>query len=189
MFDSTSVPKNAKASAPGAHAVEKPRPASKTSQISKDVDPGVVLDKILDTPVTLPIRDIVGSSKEVSACLQDAIKVKKVDLGQPITSNLVTKNKHDSLIHIEMKYKNTPIDFIVDTGSELNIISRRVYNMFEGLVINPAEAVTMRDANGGSSKLLGLVQEIPVSEFEVRPVVKRPPVNWISLRWCMCAGT
>ena len=162
MFDSTPVSKPAKPAASGAHAVEKPRPASKTSQISKDVDPGVVLDKILDTPVTLPIREIVGSSKEVSACLQDAIKVKKVDLGQPITSNLVTKNKQDSLIHIEMKYKDTPIDFIVDTGSELNIISQRVYDMFEGLVINPAEAVTMRDANGGSSKLLGLVQEIPL---------------------------
>ncbi|TBU21914.1 hypothetical protein BD311DRAFT_677247, partial [Dichomitus squalens] len=61
-----------------------------------------------------------------------------------------------------MKYKDAPIDFIVDTGSELNIISKDVYDTFEGLMINPAEAVTMRDANGGSSKLLGLVREIPL---------------------------
>ena len=162
MIDGTVATKQNKTSASGAQGADKPRPANRTSQISKDVNPGVVLDKILDTPVTLPIREIVGSSKEVSACLQDAIKVKKVDFTQPITSNLVTKNKQDSLIHIEMKYKDTPIDFIVDTGSELNIISQRVYDMFEGLVINPAEAVTMRDANGGSSKLLGLVQEIPL---------------------------
>ncbi|KAI1791113.1 hypothetical protein LXA43DRAFT_973301 [Ganoderma leucocontextum] len=163
MIDGTATARRAKPSVPTtAQPADKPRATNRSSQISKDVDPGAILEKILDTSVTLPIRDVVGASKEVATCLQDAIKVKRVDFTQPIASNLVTKNKRDSLIHIEMKYKDTPVDFIVDTGSELNIISKEVYDMFEGLVINPAEAVTMRDANGGSSKLLGLVQEIPL---------------------------
>ncbi|EJF55466.1 hypothetical protein DICSQDRAFT_73871, partial [Dichomitus squalens LYAD-421 SS1] len=125
--DRTQINKT-KAAAPSAAPVEKPRPPIRTSQLSKEIDPNTILDKILDSQLTLTVREVVGVSKEVANRLQDAIKVKRVDFAQPAVSHLVTKSKRDALIHIEMKYKDAPIDFIVDTGSELNIISKDVYD-------------------------------------------------------------
>ncbi|KAI9068491.1 hypothetical protein FKP32DRAFT_1546423, partial [Trametes sanguinea] len=104
---------------------DRTRVPAKASQISKNVDPTSVLDKILDSPVTLSVREVVGVSKDVASCLQDVLKVKKAELATAPVSNLVT-SKTSSLIHLEMECNQKPVSFIVDTGSQLNIISEKV---------------------------------------------------------------
>ena len=84
----------------------------------------------------LSLKDLLVVSRDISARMQKILKVKKVDFAQPAVSNLVTRSKRDSLIHIEMKHRETPIDFIVDTGSELNIISDEVYGKLQNCPIN-----------------------------------------------------
>ncbi|KAI0323635.1 hypothetical protein GY45DRAFT_1349747 [Cubamyces sp. BRFM 1775] len=145
---------------------DRARVPAKASQISKNVDPTAVLDKILDAPVTLSVRDVVGVSKDVANCLQEVLKVKKADTVPAPASHLVT-SKAGSLIRLEMECNQKPVSFIVDTGSQLNIIR---------------EAISINDANGGTGRLLGLVEDIPLKIGHVKTpisayVAENPPFD------------
>ncbi|KAI9068670.1 hypothetical protein FKP32DRAFT_1555612, partial [Trametes sanguinea] len=179
MEDRTQPPRQKKANpAPvGDHT----RVPAKASQISKNVDPTSVLDKILDSPVTLSVREVVGVSKDVASCLQDVLKVKKAELATAPVSNLVT-SKTSSLIRLEMECNQKPVSFIVDTGSQLNIISEKVCKNIVRRPINMDEAISMNDANGGSGRLLGLVEDIPWKIGHVKTpisayVAENPPFD------------
>ncbi|KAJ8462651.1 hypothetical protein ONZ51_g10764 [Trametes cubensis] len=160
---------------------DRTRVPTRASQISKNVDPTAVLDKILDAPVTLSVRDVVGVSKDVANCLQEALKVKKADMVPAPASHLVT-SKAGSLIRLEMECNQKPVSFIVDTGSQLNIISESVCKNVVRRPINTGEAISINDANGGSGRLLGLVEDIPLKIGHVKTpisayVAENPPFD------------
>ncbi|KAI0371197.1 hypothetical protein BV20DRAFT_909024, partial [Pilatotrama ljubarskyi] len=158
---------------------DRTRVATRASQLSKKVDPNAVLEKILDSSVTLSMREVVGVSKEVASCLQDALKVKRADFVSAPASNLVTTTPNQ-LIRLTMECNQRPVSFIVDTGSQLNIISEKVCKSIVRRPINTAKAITMNDANGGTGKLLGLVEDVPLKLGHVRTpidayVAENPP--------------
>ncbi|EIW52024.1 uncharacterized protein TRAVEDRAFT_84853, partial [Trametes versicolor FP-101664 SS1] len=101
----------------------------RASDVSKTVDPVKIAEKLLDLPVTLPVREIAGCSREVASSLIDMLKLKKVDT-VPVASILPTTNlitsRTGSLIRLQMECNFMPVTFIVDTGSQLNIISEAV---------------------------------------------------------------
>jgi len=54
--------------------LEKLRSGSRQSEISSQIDRKAVLQEILNAEVTLPLGKILGTSKELSASLQEVIK-------------------------------------------------------------------------------------------------------------------
>ncbi|KAH9846567.1 hypothetical protein C2E23DRAFT_684497, partial [Lenzites betulinus] len=159
----TQGPKKRTTSEPS--ATEKGKWVARASDVSKTVDPAKIAEKLLDLPVTLQVRDIAGSSREIASSLIDMLKLKKADI-IPATAlgpaaHLIT-SRTGSLIRLQMECNFKPVTFIVDTGSQLNIISEKVCKNIVRKPINTGEAITMNDANGGTGRLLGLVEDIPL---------------------------
>ncbi|OBZ66245.1 hypothetical protein A0H81_13709 [Grifola frondosa] len=61
-----------------------------------------------------------------------------------------------------MNCRTRPVNFIIDTGSQLNVISEKVWKSIVQTPMDKSRAITMNDANGGSGELLGLVSDIPL---------------------------
>jgi len=122
-----------------------------------------VVQGILNTPITLPLCEILGTSKEISQTLQDTIKLKNKP---PIASinhastfpglGIYGKN---GLITLRMTYQGVPITAIIDTGSQLNVIREEIAYLLQ-LPIDRTGKITMNDANGGVGKLEGLVKDV-----------------------------
>ncbi|KAJ3019325.1 hypothetical protein NUW54_g112 [Trametes sanguinea] len=151
------------------------------SQLNQEVDSEAILNKILDSQLTLSVREVVGVSKDVAGRLQDVLKVKRAEFVPPPATNLVTTHT-GALICVEVECNHRPVSFIVDTGSQLNIISEEICKKIVRRPINTEEAITMNDANGGSKNLLGLVEDIPLKFGHIKTpinayVAKEPPFS------------
>ena len=157
------------------------------------VDTKDVIQEILDTPVSLKLRNILGTSKELSNGFNNVIKFKNLNI-KPPTSLAIhqvynsAENKNESmemednyepdyededrpeekaLIKLNLYCNGKPITAVIDTGSQLNIISEEVANAIVQLPINLAKNVAMGDASGNSSKLEGLIKKVPLRCGEV----------------------
>lgn len=123
----------------------------------------------------------MGVSKDVANRLQDVLKVKRADFVAPPVSNLITTHTN-ALIRVEVECNQKPVSFIVDTGSQLNIISEKVCRNIVRRPINIDEAIAMNDANGGSGRLLGLVDQVPIQFGHIKTpisayVAQNPPFD------------
>lgn len=151
------------------------------SQLNREVDSDLILNKILDSKLTLSVREVVGVSKDVANRLQDVLKVKQADFGAPPVSNLITTHTN-ALICIEVECNQKPVSFIADTGSQLNIISEKVCRNIVRRPINIDEAIAMNDANGRLGRLLGLVDQVPIQFGHIKTpisayVAQNPPFD------------
>ena len=93
----------------------KPRVAH-SSEVSRIVDPHKILERALDAPITLTLKEIIGVSKEVSSLMQDAIRYKRpaapiqstvanlAEEGTEVTNPqfLITPPRQGALIRITM---------------------------------------------------------------------------------------
>jgi len=168
---------------PISHAETKPKPAAnqshisnskdsvdrnkvlRQSEISSQVDTRSVVQEILDTEIALPLRKILGSSKELSSTLQDVIRSKNT---KPITTtganvHFQESNQYDVLIKLNMTYRGQPIQAIIDTGSQINVIRDDVARKYLQLPIDVSRKLQMKDANGGFGMLDGVATDVPLS--------------------------
>ncbi|ETW86496.1 hypothetical protein HETIRDRAFT_307664 [Heterobasidion irregulare TC 32-1] len=76
----------------------------------------------------------------------------------------LTRTVSEPLINIPLsfsQYRNSsPVSAIVDTGSQLNIISKEVCDELMFLLVNKEAHIRMHDANGGEGELIGLIEDI-----------------------------
>ena len=171
----------------------KPRTGPRQSELSAQVNSKAVVQQILDTPVSIPLRDILGTSKEISSNFQDIIKLKNpVSKMSPSLAAYEVMNgsvRNDETIHLEENYNPdytigyTPQDkaliklplysngklivAVIDTGSQLNIVSPKIAEEIVQLPVNTTETVVMNDANGNSGELKGLIKKAPLRCGEV----------------------
>ncbi|KAI0362873.1 hypothetical protein BV20DRAFT_901314, partial [Pilatotrama ljubarskyi] len=181
MVEDRTQPQPAKSSNTQANQTERQREPLRQSQLNREVDSDAILKRILDSELTLSVREVVGVSKDISNRLQDALKVKRADFVAPPVSNLVTTHA-GALIRVEVECNQKPVSFIVDTGSQLNLISEKVCKNIVRRPINTISAPMMSDANGGSGQLLGLVEDIPLKFGHIRTpitayVAENPPFD------------
>ncbi|KAI0632636.1 hypothetical protein C8Q77DRAFT_1058494, partial [Trametes polyzona] len=160
---------------------ERARAPVRRSQLNREVDSDDILNKILNSELTMSVREVVGVSKEVASRLQDVLKVRRADFVAPPASNLIT-TPATPLIRVEVECNHKPVSFIVDTGSQLNIISEKVCKNIVRRPINTNEAISMNDANGGTGRLLGLVEDVPIQFGHVKTpisayVAESPPFD------------
>ena len=134
---------------------------ARRSQVAQEVDVDKITNTALQAPITITLKDLLGVSKDVSTRMQEILKVKKVETAQPTSTHLVT-TQPKPLIRFNGTYNDHPIECIVDTGSQLNIISNDLCKHVIRRPIDASEPVIMNDANGGSSQLLGVVRNIPL---------------------------
>ena len=160
-----------------------------------------VINCLLDTPVTLRVREVLATSKELSDQLTDMLKRRNP---KPAISLLtVHPEKHDvnahayhigsqlnrievptrgKLLELRIQCNDKPITAIIDTGSELNIVSKEVWKHVIDLPMNIEETPTMNDANGGAGRLHGLIKKVPLSCGDVETtshlfVADKPPFD------------
>lgn len=155
----------------------------KRSEVQAQVDQMNVLGRILNQPVTLAIGEVFGISKEMTSNLREVLKPKPAapNPTQPSESakvNLVPSEKltlassknnrvKETLIRLKMECDGRPVTAIIDTGSQLNIAHTRIWKTVFGRPLNTRNVVNMNDANGGESKLKGLVSHVPLTCGEV----------------------
>jgi hypothetical protein len=150
--------------APASPLTEKPtdrkKPVPRKSAVSAHVDPMAVLTRLLSTPVQLQVGEILGISKELSGLLNESIKLKT---GKPLVASSFLTRTRGLLIKLQMECEGKPLVAIIDTGSQLNVVSKTAWKEAIRHPMDIAKTLAMNDANGGEGVLRGLVQHVPLS--------------------------
>jgi len=134
------------------------------SAVSAHIDPMNIMNQLLDARVSLAVGEVLGVSRELSGMLSDSIKLKSgktpsVPVG--FTASFRPKTR-GLLIKIQIDCDGMPIEAIIDTGSQLNIVSEAICKSKIRRPIDHSSTVNMNDANGGERTLQGLVQNVPL---------------------------
>ncbi|KAG2079508.1 uncharacterized protein F5147DRAFT_592260, partial [Suillus discolor] len=119
-----------------------------------------VLNRILNIPVALTAGEILGVSKEISGLLAESIKPRTMVRKE---THLVYNPTKEALIELPIKIHGNSLKAVIDTGSQLNIVSEHMYEKFIKLPINRSKTLVLHDANGGKGHLKGLVSQVPVN--------------------------
>ena len=146
------------------------------SAISEHVNVLGVLDQVLNAKVELAVGEVIGVSRELSGQLANAIKFRALKSMEPsglttLSAQGLSPNRTKTrglLIKIMMECDGRPIEAIIDTGSQLNIVSEKACKSSILRPIDCSVSISMNDANGGEGKLEGLVREVPLSFGSVR---------------------
>ncbi|KAG1773722.1 hypothetical protein EV702DRAFT_1200855 [Suillus placidus] len=136
--------------------------SQRVSDIAAKVKPEKILETVLRTPIRLEVGELLGTSRELSGILANAIKPKSLPNDSKIEAHSVWTKTRGLLIKIAMHCDGQAINAIIDTGSQLNIINKHIWKTIINRPIDIAKAVSMNDANGGEGKLRGLVQNVPL---------------------------
>jgi hypothetical protein len=141
------------------------KPVPRQSAVSAHVDPVNVMNQLLNTRITLAVGEVLGISRELSSMVSDSIKIKSVKpTSAPV--GLATSFRPKTrglLIKITLECDGAPIEAIIDTGSQLNIVSEAIYKSKIRRPIDHKSTVNMNDANGGERTLQGLVKNVPLT--------------------------
>ncbi|KAG1723336.1 hypothetical protein EDB19DRAFT_1834640 [Suillus lakei] len=135
----------------------------RTSDISAKVQPERILEMVLKTPIQLEVGELLGTSRELSGILANAIKPKSLGSDPKIEAHSIWTKMHGLLIKIAMHCDGQAINTIIDTGSQLNIVNKHIWKTIINRPIDIAKSVSMNDANGGEGKLHRLVQNVPLN--------------------------
>lgn len=158
------------------------------SEVAFQVNPVDILNQIFNEGITVRVGDLLALSKELSGHMIDKIKPKTTRLIAPpsasnvqtsfvngITKPPIAKKVYDEergeLIELRMQYHDDEetrlITAIIDTGSQLNIISREACEKIIQRPIDNQRQTSMADANGGQETLDGIVADVPLHCGEV----------------------
>ncbi|KIM75081.1 hypothetical protein PILCRDRAFT_92282 [Piloderma croceum F 1598] len=143
-------------------AMEKRFP--RKSAVSEQVNIMGVLDHVLNAKVELAVGEIIGVSRELSGQLANVIKFrpgKQADtVGLTTLGNSFRTKTRGLLIKITLECDGNPIEAIIDTGSQLNIVSEKICKSKIRRPIDCTASMSMNDANGGEGKLNGIVENV-----------------------------
>jgi len=149
-----------KSQAPAQPLPERKKPTPRQSAVSAHVDPLAVLTRLLSTPVQLQVGEVLGVSQELSGLLNESIKLKA---GKSVVASSFITRTRGILIRLQMECDGNPITAIIDTGSQLNIVSRTIWKSAIKRPMDIAKTLSMNDANGGEGVLRGLIQHVPLT--------------------------
>jgi hypothetical protein len=144
------------------------------AEIASDLAEQQVIKNILNTPVTLPMREVLASSKELSDQLSVMIKRKNTVATTPVVTNVTVpapikaksvllEGSQERLIALNMMCGDNPIVAIIDTGSQLNVVSEECWKQAIGKPMDMKQSIEMNDANGGKGTLSGLVSDVSLN--------------------------
>ncbi|KAJ7635973.1 hypothetical protein DFH06DRAFT_1336122 [Mycena polygramma] len=159
------------------------KPGGRQSDIQNTVSMSSIVERMLDLPFTMTIREAVVASKDVRTGFMDVIRLKNVKailLGRsqdnPIVANWTWPRSEGVLIKIDVKTGNNIISAIVDTGSQLDVVRADVAALKIHRPVDMTRATSMNDANGGKGQLQGFIDDV---EFNCGGVLTRADL-WVS---------
>jgi hypothetical protein len=158
----------------------KAKTPTRQSEFSAQVNHESVIKKVLNSEVTLSVKDVLGTSRELSTALLEMIKVRNQGtnkVGLSLEDDIWTShwvNDSDEamiaqtcipcsrgmLIDIELEWDGCKLMGIIDTGSQLNIVREDIAQMFIRKPIDLHRSIKMNDANGGEGQLKGLISNV-----------------------------
>jgi len=139
---------------------ERPRTTPRQSAVFSHADTGKVVQGILDLEISLPLRELLGNSKEINQGLQNEIKLKNKASTPSANQIMASQPKaRKGLISIDLIYNEQPVTAIIDTGSQLNIIHESLAFELQ-MPIDRTKKIVMKDANGGMGNLGGLIENV-----------------------------
>ncbi|KAK7439757.1 hypothetical protein VKT23_017332 [Stygiomarasmius scandens] len=128
------------------------------AEIAKDINSEQILKSILSTPVTVTMHDLLGTSKDLSDQMLELLRRKNV---KPIVAHSYqTSEVKGFLILLDIVLPKGSVRAIVDTGSQLNIMKKSIYESYVMRPVDMTRRVVMRDANGGTKVLTGLSSNV-----------------------------
>ncbi|KAK7460789.1 hypothetical protein VKT23_008717 [Stygiomarasmius scandens] len=128
------------------------------AEIAKDIKPEQILKSILSTPVTITMHELLGTSKDLSDQMIELLKRKNI---KPIVAHSYQASEVKGfLILLDIVLPRGAVRAIVDTGSQLNIMKKSVYESYVMRPVDMTRRVVMRDANGGTKVLTGLSSNV-----------------------------
>ncbi|KZP29953.1 hypothetical protein FIBSPDRAFT_726795, partial [Athelia psychrophila] len=133
------------------------------SEVSAHTRPMSILNQMLNTRIDLAFGEVLGMSKELSGLMCDKIKLKSIKAPPQanVAASFQTKSR-ENLINLHMECDGRPIRAIIDTGSELNIVSKHVCDTRIRRPVDLRQTMAIADANGGRGKLIGMVENVPL---------------------------
>ncbi|KDR64857.1 hypothetical protein GALMADRAFT_149233 [Galerina marginata CBS 339.88] len=87
----------------------------------------------------------------------------EVAMGQAVYNSAHSPKNDEVLIKLKMNYGGQVITAIIDTGSQLNVVSKKVAEEYFQLPIDLSKSTHMMDANGGEGVLFGLIEGVPLT--------------------------
>jgi hypothetical protein len=153
------------------------------SELSIKVDSNEVIKNILDTPVSISIGNLLGTSRDLAVKVNDMIqyknpimpttqKVYNTQMRQedsemepsmpPIEQSKRIKNFSRMLILIKLYCYGNPIWATVDTGSQINVVSKRIADKHIRLPVDISKQIIISDVNGNSGTVTGMINSAPL---------------------------
>lgn len=166
------------------------------SAVSHETKTTKVVDKVLSTPIHLSLGEVLGASKDISQEISNRIRYHKTVEPAPAAnaepehvSVNFSKILRRRLIRLPMQCNNVDsVDFVLDTGSEINVINQALWQKL-GVPLDSGPPVKLRDANGGTVILTGIVHGLhlrygPIESSTNFYVSNRAPfVGLLGLPW------
>ena len=147
---------------------------ARQSAISEHVNVLNVLDRVLNTRVEVAVGEIIGVSRELSNQLVNAMKFKSPKAAEAAGFTAFSEGfppaSQGLLIKIRVECDGIPIEAIIDTGSQLNIVKESICKNRIKRPIDCNATMAMNDANGGKGRLNGIVKKVPLDFGSVRTV-------------------
>jgi hypothetical protein len=172
IMEDATIPKPSKAADSADNAAKKPRPPVTTSSLSQSTNSKLIIERILTTPLTMSIGEVIGASRDISQQLQDLIRFKRQGFPPSAMSKFVdNETPHPSylaltsspLITVDFTCQGRRVTAIIDSGSTLNIVKEPIAKTIIRMPVMTSISMHMRDANGGMAKLSGLIEEVPLT--------------------------
>ena len=141
------------------------------SSIPRIPSPTVIAKKILDTPLTFTIEEILGSSSELQNQLSQAQKnVPPVQPVQPAPDSVqvhVVQEAKEESIYFPMLCDNVLIDFHLDLFSDLNLLSEDVWRSLN-IPLDEDLPRTICTPKGETQIILGRVDDLVLKHGPVQ---------------------
>ena len=129
-----------------------------------------VLTKLLQTPISLTAGEVLGNSWELSTLLVDQIRPRLVNpssMPQAVSHHVESDiTNHDlagssaPLLRVSAKCGKKEIIAILDSGSEVNLLRKNVWDMLQGVPADMSELIVLSDASGGKTILTGYIKDL-----------------------------
>lgn len=135
-----------------------------------------LMRQVLDMPISLPMKDMLGVSETMAKSFQELLK-KSTDASQMTQTNMTTPAaqvfetnaqpqqatlKQYPLSIITVEVDGHPLDMIVDSGSEVNLVHRNIAKKTIQHPLDPTQSMNLHGATEGSSLMDGMIEQVPL---------------------------
>jgi len=137
--------------------------AVRRTELATATDPKKVLSKILSMKVELTMGEILSNSQELTQALAVQIRFRYVTSSKSMLQahHICVSHVHGPLLTVPVRIENQVYKAIVDSGSEVNIITWELWEKLQVLMDVDA-SLMLCDANGGNGELKGLIPNLAI---------------------------